>query len=140
MIEGAVAVGPVVIIGRGAQAHLADRRDVFHIRIVAPLEACIAYVMRREGRDAATARERITQKDEERRRYLQTFYRRDPSDAHLYDIVLNTGILDLDSAVDVIYLVLERKARRLATPPEALGPVAGLARYPGPPEDFRPPP
>ncbi len=106
---------------------------------MAPLAARIAYVLRREGRAEAAARKRISRKDEERRRYLQTFYRRDPRDARLYDIVLNTGILDLDSAVDVIYLALERKARRLSAPPEELGPVAGLARYPGPPEDFRPP-
>jgi cytidylate kinase len=139
VIEGAVATGAVVIVGRGAQAHLAGRRDVFHVRIVAPLEARIAYVMRREGRDEAGARERITRKDEERRRYLQAFYQQDPRDAHLYDIVLNTGIIDLGSAVDIIYLALERKARRLAAPAHELGPIAGLAPYPGPPEDFRPP-
>ena len=138
VLEGALATGPVVIVGRGAQAHFAGRRDVFHVRIVAPLEARIAYVVRREGRAEADARERITRKDEERRRYLQTFYRRDPRDAHLYDIVLNTGILDLDSAVDLIYLALERKARRLTAPAGELGPLAGLQRYPGPPEDFRP--
>jgi cytidylate kinase len=138
VIEGAVVTGQVVIIGRGAQAHLAARRDVFHVRIVAPLEARIAYVMRREGRDQAAARERILHKDEERRRYLQTFYRRDPSDAHLYDIVLNTGILDLDSAVDLIAIGLECKARWLTVPEQELGPGAGLAHYPGQPEDFRP--
>ncbi len=137
VIDGAVASGQVVIIGRGAQAHLADRRDVFHVRIVAPLEARVTYVMRREGRDEAAARQRITRKDEERRRYLQTFYGREPSDAGLYDIVLNTGIIDLDGAVDVLYLALERKARRLAAPADALGPAAGLAPYPGEPEDFR---
>jgi cytidylate kinase len=138
VIEGAVATGQVVIVGRGAQAHLADRRDVLHVRIVAPLEARIAYVMHREGRDQAAARARILQKDEERSRYLQTFYQRYPSDPHLYDVILNTGILDLDSAVDVILLTLERKARRLAVSAQELGPVAGLARYPGQPEDFRP--
>ena len=74
VIEGAVATGPVVIVGRGAQAHLAHRRDVFHVRIVASLEARIAYVMHRAGRDQAAARARIVQKDEERRRYLQNFY------------------------------------------------------------------
>ena len=62
--------------------------------------------MRREGRDEAGARARILQKDEERRRYLQTFYQREPSDAHLYDIILNTGVLDLDSVVDLIALAL----------------------------------
>ena len=136
IIEGAVASGQVVIVGRGAQAHLASRRDVLHVRIVAPLEARIAYVVSREGLGPAAAQARILRKDQERARYLEMFYHRRPSDPHLYDLVLNTGIIDLESAVDAIVLVLEHKARRLATPTRELGPAAGLPPYPGQPEDF----
>ena len=139
VIEGAVASGHVVIVGRGAQAHLAQRRDVLHVRVIAPLEARIAYVMRREGLDRAAAQARIVKKDQEHVRYLERFYHRRPSDPHLYDFVLNTGILDLDSAVDVISMILERKARRLSVATQELGPAVGLSRYPGQPEDFRPP-
>jgi cytidylate kinase len=138
VIEGAVASGHVVIVGRGAQAHLAQRRDVLHVRVIAPLEARIAYVMRREGLDRAAAQARILKKDQEHARYLERFYHQRSSDAHLYDLVLNTGILDLDSVVDVICIILERKARRLSVPTQELGPVVGLSRYPGQPEDFRP--
>ena len=112
---------------------------MLHVRIVAPLELRIAYVMSREGLDRVAAQARILRKDQEHARYLQTFYHRHPSDPHLYDLVLNTGILDLESAVDLISLALERKARRLATPVEELGPAAGLSRYPQRPGDFRPP-
>jgi cytidylate kinase len=138
IIEGAVASGHVVIVGRGAQAHLAQRNDMLHVRIIAPLEARIAYVMSREGLDQEAARARILQKDQERARYLETFYHRRPSDPHLYDLVLSTGILDLESAIDVISIVLERKARRLSILSQDLGPAVGLSRYPGQPEDFRP--
>jgi cytidylate kinase len=138
IIEGAVASGQVVIVGRGAQAHLAQRNDVLHVRIIAPLEARIAYVLSREGLDQEAARARILQKDQEHTRYLETFYHRRPSDPHLYDLVLNTGILDLESAVDVISIVLERKAKRLSIPEQDLGPAGGLPRYPGQPGDFHP--
>jgi cytidylate kinase len=139
IIEGAAASGQAVIVGRGAQAHLARRRDVLHVRIVAPLEARIAYVMSREGLDREAAQARILRKDQERARYLERFYHQHPSDPHLYDLVLNTGILDLESAVEVIAIVLERKARRLSIPTQELGPGVGLPRYPAQPEDFRPP-
>jgi cytidylate kinase len=139
IIEGAVASGHVVIVGRGAQAHLAKRRDVLHVRIVAPFELRLAYVMSREGMDWEAAQARIMKKDQERTRYLETFYHQHPSDAHLYDLVLNTGILDLESAAEVIAIVLERKARRLSLPTQGLGPAVGLPHYPGRPEDFRPP-
>ena len=139
IIEGAVASGHVVIVGRGAQAHLAKRRDVLHVRIVAPFALRLAYVMSREGLDWEAAQARIMKKDQERTRYLETFYHRHPSDAHLYDLVLSTGILDLESAAEVIAIVLERKARRLTLPEQELGPAIGLPHYPGRPEDFRPP-
>ena len=139
VIEGAVASGQVVIVGRGAQAHLAKRRDVLHVRIVAPLEARIVYVMSREGLEREAAQTRLLKKDHEHARYLETFYHRHPSDPHLYDLVLNTGILDLESVVEVIAIVLEHKARRLSVPTRELGPAVGLPRYPAQPEDFRPP-
>ncbi len=139
VIEGAVATGHVVIVGRGSQVLLAQQRDVLHARVVAPLDLRIAYVMGREGLDQATARTRIQLKDRDRIRYLQAEHHQHPEDAHLYDLVVNTGILDLESAVDLIYLALQRKATRLSTPTGELGPVAGLARYPEQPGDFRPP-
>jgi cytidylate kinase len=138
VIEGALASGQVVIVGRGAQAHLAQRRDVLHVRIVAPLELRMAYVMSREGLAREAAHARILKKDQERARYLDTFYHRHPGDPHLYDLVLSTGVLDLQSVVEVIAIVLERKARRLSLPVQGLGPAAGLPPYPDLPQDVHP--
>ena len=139
VVAAAADRGRVVIVGRGAQVLLGGRRDVLHARVVAPLAQRVAYVMRREGLGEAAARARIQRKERARARYLQAHYRRQPDDAHLYDLVVNTGVLALDDAVDLIALALERKGRRRALPVEALGPAAGLAPYPGPTGDFRPP-
>lgn len=108
------------------------------MRIVAPLATRIAYVPHREGRDEAAALARIRHKEEERRRYLETFYERQPSDAQLYDLLLNTGSLNLEGAGEVMVLALAVKARRLATAAQDLGLAAGVTPYPGQPEDFRP--
>ena len=139
VVEAAVTQGHVVIVGRGSQILLAQRRDVFHARIIAPLQLRVAYVMQREGLNQNDASSRVQLKDRDRIRYLQAEHHQSPEDAHLYDLVVNTGIIDLDSAVDLIVLALERKARKLSTPTGALGPAAGLPRYPGHPGDFRPP-
>lgn len=139
VVEAAVAAGQVVIVGRGSQAILAARRDVLHVRVVAPLEARIAYVMRRENLDRAAAQERIQLKERDRQRYLQVAHNLRPDDAHLYDLIINTGVLDLESAVEIIELALHKKAGRLTVPREELGPAAGLAAYPGQPQDMRPP-
>lgn len=139
VVEAAVARGHVVIVGRGAQVLLAKHRDVLHARVVAPLELRIQYVMQREGLNKSEAESRIQMKDHDRKRYLHAQYRCDASDATLYDVVANSGVLDLDAISDIIHLALERKAKRLHLPAEELGPGAGLARYPGQPGDIRPP-
>jgi cytidylate kinase len=137
VIEAAVNQGHVVIVGRGAQVVLGKRRDVLHARIVAPLEQRIKYVMRREGLNQADAQMRIQLKEHDRMRYLQTQYHRRSDDAHLYDLVVNTNILDLDQAVDLLYLTLQHKEQHLTTPTGELGPATGLPRYPSQPGDIR---
>jgi len=139
VVQDAYEAGQVVIVGRGGQVLLADRRDVLHVRIVAPLEERIAYVMQREGLDRAAAQARIQLKDRDRTYFLSSEHHQNPQDAHLYDLVVNTGVLDLDSVVDLLALALERKAARLAAPAEELGPGAGLPRYPEAPGNFTPP-
>src|SRR5947209_6053561 len=139
VVETAANTGHAVIVGRAGQVLLAARRDVLHVRIVAPLKQRITYVALREGMDEATAQLRIQLKDRDRVRYLQMQYHRSVDDPLLYDLVLNTGVLDLDSAVDLICIALERKAQQLSVPTGELGPAAGLAPYPGRPADLRPP-
>jgi cytidylate kinase len=138
IVRAAAARGRVVIVGRGAQVLLAAWRDVLRVRIIAPLEQRIAYVMQREGLEQRAAASRIRQKEHERTRYLEAVYHRKPDEAHLYDIVLNMSILDPASAVNVICLTLNHMARRLCAQTGVLGPATGLSRYPGQPRDFRP--
>jgi cytidylate kinase len=138
LISESVGTGQVVIVGRGAQAMLQARRDVLHVRVVAPLPRRIEYVMLREGLNEGQARSRIQHRERDRRRYLQVHYHRDPDDSLLYDLVLNTGVIDLESAVDLILMALERKGRRLQVPDRELGPAAGLPRYRSQPKDVGP--
>ncbi len=139
VVKAAITDGHTVIVGRGAQALLAERRDVLHVRVIAPLAVRVGYVMQREGLDQDEAKERIQLKDRSRMRYLQSAHNLQSDDPHLYDLVLNSAILDLDSITLLIIKALEDKAKRLTIPAEQLGPGAGLERYPGQPGDLRPP-
>ena len=138
IVRAAAAQGHVVIVGRGSQVLLAQQRDVLHVRIIAPFEKRVAYVMQREGVDQAAAESRIKMKDHDRMKHLETAYHRKPEDAHLYDIVLSTSYLDLDSAVEIVSLTLQQKANQLSVKTGELGPAVGLPPYPNLPEDFRP--
>jgi CMP/dCMP kinase len=140
VVRAAATTGHVVIVGRGGQFILGDRRDVLHVRVVAPLEARVAYVARREEPNKDTARARVQEKDRARDRNMQAQFRQKPDNPDLYDLVINTAVLDLDCIVDLICLALEDKARRLSVPAEEIGPAAGLAPYAGRPADFPVPP
>ena len=139
VILAAVEEKHVVIVGRGGFALLADRRDVLRVLIVAPLKERIAYVMRREGLDERAARERIQQKDQRRRRYVEAEYHQLAGEPEQYDLSINTAVLTLDQAVELICLALEQKAQRLEAPAEALGPGAGMEHYPTWPGDSQAP-
>lgn len=139
VVNGAVQAGQSVIVGRGSQMILHGRIDTLHVRIIAPFDLRVAYVAQRENLTSTAAQQRIQQKDLDRRRYLSVTYRHTPDEAHLYDLILNTGVLELDSCVRVIQLALEAKATRLAVPVDALGPGAHLPPYPERPGDFTPP-
>ena len=136
IVRAAAARGHVVIVGRASQVILADLRDVLRVRVIASFEKRVAYVMQREGVDRHAAESRIHKKDHERAKSLEKEYHHNPGDAHLYDLVLNTSLLDLESAVDIICFTLQQKAKGLAKKTGELGPATGLARYPAQPEDF----
>ncbi|HEX8997673.1 MAG TPA: cytidylate kinase-like family protein [Ktedonobacterales bacterium] len=138
VVHGAALAGHSVIVGRGSQMILRERRDTLHVRVVAPLDLRVAYVSRRESLSHAEALQRVQQKDQDRRRYLSANYHHTPDEAHLYDLVLNTGVLDLDNCVDIIRVALNAKATRLGLPLESLGPGGVLPPYPTRPADFKP--
>lgn len=137
VVEKALATGHVVIVGRGSQVLLKNRRDILHARAVAPLAQRITYVMQRESLNHDQALARIRYKDSGHVRYLQTQYHQDPANPLLYDIVVNTAVLDLDNIAQLLYDTLAYKAEQLSLPAGALGPAIGLPRYPGQSQDFR---
>jgi cytidylate kinase len=129
IIRAAAAQGSVVIVGRGSQILLAERQDVLRIRIIAPFEQRVAYVMQREGLDQQAAAVRIRAKDHDRTKFLETEFHRKPDDAHLYDLVLNMSSLDPVSAVNIICLTLNHKARWLCAQTGEQGPTTGFSRF-----------
>lgn len=131
VIELAVEEGNAVIVGRGAGSMLVTRPDVLRVYVVAPLEQRIAYVAQREGMDEQNARKRITTKDNDRRRYVQSMYHMEPEDPTHYDLTVNTAVLALDSAAELICQALAAKATRIAIAASELGPASGMGRYPG---------
>ena len=94
--------GEVVIAGRGGQMALRGWPDVFHIRVVAPLEMRIARLQQKEKISAGSARARLEASAKTRARYLQRCYGVQIDDPTLYHLTVNTGSLGLSQAVSLV--------------------------------------
>lgn len=92
----------LVILGRGALALLKDRKDVLHVRVVAPKAFRIRTVMERDELDEETATKEVDRIDEGRKTYLKRHYDVDWARADLYHLTVNTEDLQTDGAAHLI--------------------------------------
>jgi cytidylate kinase len=112
IIRAAATRGKMVIVGRASQVILADRLDVLHVRVVAPFALRVENVMQRDGVTRHTAERCIRRNDRERTRYLEREYHHRTDQEQLYDLVVNTSRLDVESAVDIICFTLHQVGAR----------------------------
>jgi|YelNatPaOPRAMG01_1025707.scaffolds.fasta_scaffold76627_2 cytidylate kinase len=101
--------GDVVIVGRGGQIILKDAPNTLHVRIIAPLEKRIENIMKERNMAREEALRFILEKDKSAEEYLRRFYNIDWNNPELYHLVLNTGFLSIDSAVEIIKSALRIK-------------------------------
>jgi cytidylate kinase len=111
VINEAVKHSNVVLVGRGAQAHLAARDNVLHVFIVAPRDVRITRAMDRLKVDRKDAEKRVDEMDNARRHYVKERYRRVWDDPANYHLVVNTDRFSYDRAVELIAKAVEYSTR-----------------------------
>jgi cytidylate kinase len=109
IIEEAIASGPVVVVGRGAQAMLAARQDALHVFCYAPRKALIARTMQREGVGIEEATRLVESTNRERDQWVRLHWERDRSAHENYDLSVNTDRFGIEGAAQLI--VSAAKAR-----------------------------
>jgi cytidylate kinase len=112
--EGA-AQGPIVVVGRGAQALLAERRDALHVLCYAPRPALVARVRRRTGLGAAEAERMVEETNRQREQYVRKHFGRAWLEHENYHLSVNTEWLGIDGAASAIVAVARERFR--AEPP-----------------------
>jgi cytidylate kinase len=104
--------GNVLIRGWGACVILSKVPHVVRVRICAPIEVRENSVMSRTGVDRVAARAEIERNDAAHERILRVTCGVEREDALLYDVVLNTGRVSIDTCVKVICDLVERPEYR----------------------------
>ena len=102
--------GNVLIRGWGATSQLHPVKHEPCIRICAPLENRVKWLMERLGTDDADfAREEIERSDSAHAARMRTNFGVDLADPLLYDVVLNTGRLSVKSCAEQVIELTRRR-------------------------------
>lgn len=101
-IDKAYESGDIVIAGRGGQAVLQDRPGVLHVRLIASREARIRHLQQMGRSGIAEIKTEMDRRDRGAEAYLKRFYDIYWDDPLLYDLVLRTDHLALDTVVSLI--------------------------------------
>lgn len=112
-------MGHAIIVGRGAAVVTAGLPQVFHVRLVSPVERRLAQVQEVYHLEADAAREFLKTEDKGRARYLKDHYHRDIEDPLLYDLVINTDRCGHDAAAELIGEAIIHR-HQLVRPPVSL--------------------
>lgn len=92
----------VIIAGRGGQVLLKNLPGVFHVRVVAPLEERVRRMSQQSGGDEKQALRVLRRSDRDSAGFIRSFFDVDWNDPALYDLVINTQKLTVETAVNFI--------------------------------------
>ena len=102
VMEEAVAQGNAVLVGRGAQALLADRADALHVFCYARRAFLVDYAIRHRGVDPAKAEQEVDERNKQREQYVKRHWGRNWRSFDNYHICVDTGRLGIEGAARLI--------------------------------------
>jgi glucuronide carrier protein len=96
-----------VVVGRDATVILARMQGALHVRLEAPVQTRISHAAEASGISRDVAAQRQRREDRVRTTMSKRLMQWDPADASHYDLVLDTGDISLDDAVERIVAASE---------------------------------
>jgi len=105
VVEHAAEKGNCVIVGRGSQQFLKNRRDTLRIFLYAPREDKVRRLLGR-GKSEKDAEELVDTVDRERADFIQKYFNSEWPDRPIYHNMLNTAIGD-ECAANMILSLLQ---------------------------------
>jgi cytidylate kinase len=103
--------GNAVIVGRGANFILPPEAGL-RVRVVAPRDVRLRRILKAKGCDEKTAARELARLDEEQRSFLHHHFLSKPDDPCAYDVLINTGHIDLQAGADLIVQLANAKLKQ----------------------------
>jgi cytidylate kinase len=105
VVEHAAESGNCVIVGRGSQQFLRNRRDAFRVFLYAPREDKVRRILGR-GKSEKEAEDLVDTVDRERSDFIQRYFNVEWPDRAIYQAMMNTTIGD-EAVVDMILCFMQ---------------------------------
>jgi cytidylate kinase len=102
--------GKAVIVGRGANFVLPLEKRL-SVRVIAPLEVRLRNVSQEFNVAVEKARPRVLKTESDRKAFIKKYFNADIGDPFNYDIIINTGALGIEDAVNSVQGGLSRLNR-----------------------------
>jgi len=102
-------MGKAVIVGRGGNIITSNLKNVFRVRLIAPIEKRVNHIMEIMNLNTDEAESYIKKEDIARKMYLKSNFGKDVSDPLSYHIILNTGMLSYKETAEIIASAVMRK-------------------------------
>jgi CMP/dCMP kinase len=112
VIHEAAGEGRVVLVGRGAQAVLAQRPDALHVYVVASKPWRVRLAVTRLGVEPSSAERIVDDTDRQRDQYVATCHGRARQDPANYDLAINTERLGIEGAAALVVAEVRRRGWR----------------------------
>ena len=109
IVEEAIARGPLVLVGRGAQEMLAQRADALHVFCYAPRGALIARSMQRDRLDEEAASKLVDETNARREQWIKKHWNRSWREHSQYHLSVNTDWLGIAGAVELICFAARKR-------------------------------
>ncbi|MBK5200906.1 MAG: cytidylate kinase-like family protein [Spirochaetaceae bacterium] len=103
-MEAIGAHGDVVIVGRGGFEIFNDYNDVLNIRTQAPFDIRVQRKVAENEMNEKEAIKSVKTHDKSRKAFLKTQFKTSYSNTNDFDLVINTGLVDVDTASDLIVI------------------------------------
>ena len=100
--------GPCVIVGRCADYILRENSDVLHAFIYADMDFRAERIVRLYGESEKSPQARLQEKDKRRKVNYQHYTGRTWGAADNFDICLDTGVIGVENAADIIVSVIQK--------------------------------
>ena len=111
LIKVIVAHESAIIIGRGCNFILGDKKEGLRIRLTAPFADRVIKIANLRSISDKEAEKLVEETDRERRNFLKSYFGKGMDDPSRFDLVFNTSNLSLEKICQMIESLLEDKKK-----------------------------